>query len=118
LTEERVLLLIANAMTTHTAQMEAHIIAAIDEKFDSRFGELSESVEAMHDVFEKHIDEAFPDGPLLVHKLDHEGRNKWSEIKQRLGVDLIRYTLLGAVAFVFGLLGLGALQWIQRGIHP
>ena len=116
LTEERVLLLISNAMTVNTAAMEERIIKAIDDKFDSRFDELNERVSDMQDVFTDHVEQAFPGGPLVAHKLDHEGRLKWQETKQKLGVDLLRYSMLGAVGFVFILLGLGAVEWIKQGI--
>jgi hypothetical protein len=116
MTEEKVLLMIANAMSTNTAAMEERIIKAIDAKFDSRFNELDERVSAIQDVFTDHVQEAFPGGPLVAHKLDHEGRLKWQETKQKLGVDLLRYSMLGAVGFVFILLGLGALEYIKRAI--
>jgi hypothetical protein len=116
MTEEKVLLMIANALTAHTASMEQRIIDAIDNKFDSRFNELDERVSAIQDVFTDHIQEAFPDGPLVGHKLDHEGRIKWAETKQKLGVDVLRYSLLGAVAFVFVLLGLGVTEWLKQNI--
>ena len=116
MTEEKVLLMISNAMLTNTAAMEERIIKAIDDKFDSRFNELDERISAIQDVFTDHVQEAFPDGPLVGHKLDHEGRIKWAETKQKLGVDLLRYSLLGAVGFVFVLLGLGALEYIKRAI--
>ena len=116
MTEEKVLLLIANAMTANTAEMEARIIKAINDNVDEKVTALSKRVDDMHDVFEDHIQEAFPDGPLVGHKLDHEGRIKWAETKQKLGVDLLRYSLLGAVGFVFILLGLGALEYVKRAI--
>jgi hypothetical protein len=116
LTEEKVLLMISNAMLTNTAAMEERIIKAIDDKFDSRFNELDERISAIQDVFTDHVQEAFPDGPLVGHKLDHEGRIKWAETKHKLGVDVLRYSLLGAVAFVFVLLGLGATEWLKQHI--
>jgi hypothetical protein len=116
LTEEKVLLLIANAMTANTAAMEERIIEAIDKKFDSRFNELDDRVSAIQDVFTDHVQEAFPDGPLVGHKLDHEGRIKWAETKEKLTVDALRYLMLGAVAFVFLLLGLGLMEYIKKGI--
>jgi hypothetical protein len=117
MTEEKVLLLIANAMTANTAEMEARIIKAINDNIDETVTALSKRVDDMHDVFEDHVQEAFPGGPLVAHKLDHEGRMKWAETKQKLGVDLIRYSMLGAVGFVFILLGLGALEYIKRAIQ-
>jgi hypothetical protein len=118
LTEEKVLLLISNAMTTNTAAMEERIIKAIDEKFDSRFNELSESVAAVHDVFEKHIDEAFPEGPLLGHKIDHEGRLKWQRTKERVAEDLVIWSVRGVVGTVVVLIGLGVVAWFQKNILP
>jgi hypothetical protein len=116
LTEEKVLLMIANALTAHTSAMEQRIIDAIDHKFDSRFSELDERISAIQDVFTDHVAEAFPDGPLVGHKLDHEGRIKWAETKHKLGVDLLRYAMLGAVGFVFLLIGLGMMEYIEQGI--
>jgi hypothetical protein len=116
LTEEKVLLMISNAMLTNTAAMEERIIKAMDDKFDSRFNELDERISAIQDVFTDHVQEAFPDGPLVGHKLDHEGRIKWAETKQKLGVDVLRYSLLGAVAFAFVLLGLGVTEWLKQTI--
>jgi hypothetical protein len=116
LTEEKVLLMISNAMLTNTTAMEQRIIDAIDHKFDSRFNELDERVSAIQDVFTDHVQEAFPGGPLVAHKLDHEGRLRWQETKQKLGVDLLRYSLLGAVGCVFLLLGLGVMEYIKKGI--
>jgi hypothetical protein len=117
LTEEKVLLMIANAMTANTAAMEERIIKAINDNIDEKVTALSKRVDDMHDVFEDHVQEAFPGGPLVAHKLDHEGRMRWAETKQKLGVDLIRYSMLGAVGFVFILLGLGALEYIKRAIQ-
>ena len=116
LTEEKVLLLIANSMTAHTAAMEERIITAINKNIDKKVKELDERVDAMHDVFTDHIQEAFPGGPLVAHKLDHEGRLKWQETKQKLGVDLLRYSMLGVVGFVFILLGLGTVEYIKKAI--
>lgn len=116
LSEEKVLLLIANAMTAHTTAMEDRIIEAINKNLNEQVRKLDERVDAMHDVFEAHIAEAFPAGPLIGHKHDHEGRMRWAETKERLLIDLVRYCLLGAVGFVFIVLGLGLTEWVKKGI--
>lgn len=117
LTEEKVLLMINNSVATNTAAMEDRIIAAINHNFDKRLAELDKRIDAVHDIFERHVDEAFPDGPLTGHKMDHEGRMKWAETKQKLTVDILRYVILGAVGLVFVLLGLGLMEYIKKGIQ-
>jgi hypothetical protein len=118
LTEEKVLLLIANAMTTQTAAMEERIIEAINKNFDTRLAELDERIDAVHDVFEKHIGEAFPDGPLLGHRLDHEGRLKWARVKERIAEDLVIWSVRGVAGTVVVLIGLGVVSWFQKNILP
>jgi hypothetical protein len=118
LTEEKVLLMIANALTAQTAAMEDRIIEAIDKKFDSRFNELDERVSAIHDVFTDHVAEAFPDGPLLGHKIDHEGRIKWAQTKEKIVEDLLIWSVRGVAGTVAVLLGLGVVSWFQKNILP
>lgn len=116
LTEEKVLLMISNAVSVQTAAMEERIIEAIDKKFDSRFSELDERVSAIQDVFTDHVQEAFPEGPLLGHKLDHEGRLKWARTKERIAEDLVIWSVRGAVGTVVLLIGLGVVSWFQKNI--
>jgi hypothetical protein len=116
LTEEKVLLLINNSVATNTAAMEERIIKAIDEKFDSRFNELNERVSDIQNVFTDHVQEAFPEGPLLDHKLDHAGRLKWQRTKDRIMEDLVIWSVRGVVGTVVILLGLGVVSWFQKNI--
>jgi hypothetical protein len=114
LTREEVLLMISNAVTTQAAQTEERLGKHIDAKFEAAFKQMDERISAIQDVFTDHVNEAFPDGPLVGHKLDHEGRIKWSKTKEKLAEDMLAWIVKGAVGIVFLLVGLGALEWIKR----
>jgi hypothetical protein len=116
LTEEKVLLLIANAVTTQAAQTEERLTKHIDGRMDEFMKHLDERVSAIQDVFTDHVAEAFPDGPLNEHKEDHEAKRRWRQLKQRIGEDLLLWVVKGLLTAI-GLLGvLGFFEWIKAGI--
>jgi len=116
LTEEKVLLLIANAVSTQAAQTEERLTKHIDDKMEVFMRHLDERVSAIQDVFTDHVAEAFPEGPLNEHKEDHEAKRRWKQLKQKLGEDLLLWVVKGLLTAV-GLLGvLGFFEWIKAGL--
>jgi hypothetical protein len=116
LTEEKVLLLIANAVTTQASQTEERLTKHIDAKMEVFMKHLDERVSAIQDVFTDHVAEAFPDGPLTEHKEDHEAKRRWRKLKERLGEDLLLWVVKGLLTAI-GLIGvLGFFEWIKAGI--
>ena len=116
LTEEKVLLLIANAVSTQAAQTEERLTKHIDDRMEEFLKHLDDRVSAIQDVFTDHVAEAFPDGPLNEHKEDHEAKRRWKQLKQKLGEDLLLWVVKGLLTAV-GLLGvLGFFEWIKAGL--
>jgi hypothetical protein len=116
LTEEKVLLLIANAVSVQAAQTEERLTKHIDERMESMLKHLDDRVSAIQDVFTDHVAEAFPEGPLTDHKDDHEARKRWKLLKAKLGEDLLLWVIKGLLTAV-GLIGvLGFFEWIKAGI--
>jgi hypothetical protein len=114
LTEEKVLLMIANAVTTQAAQTEDRLGKHIDARFEAAFKRMDERISAIQDVFTDHVQEAFPEGPLYGHRMDHEGRITWHKTKEKLVQDLLSWLVKGGVGIVFLLIGIGAMEWIKR----
>jgi hypothetical protein len=116
LTEEKVLLLIANAVTTQASQTEERLTKHIDAKMEVFMQHLDDRVSAIQDVFTDHVAEAFPDGPLTEHREDHEAKRRWKKLKEKLGEDLLLWVIKGLLTAV-GLIGvLGFFEWIKAGI--
>jgi hypothetical protein len=116
LTEEKVLLLIANAVSTQAAQTEERLTRHIDNKMEVFLKHLDERVSAIQDVFTDHVEAAFPDAPLEDHKMDHEVRLKWKRLKEKLGEDLLLWVIKGLLTAIGLLVVLGFFEWIKAGI--
>jgi hypothetical protein len=116
LTEEKVLLMISNAVTTQAAQTEERLTKHIDDRMEAFLKHLDDRVSAIQDVFTDHVQEAFPDGPLTDHKEDHEARRKWKQLKEKLGEDLLLWVIKGLLTAIGLIAVLGFFEWIKAGI--
>lgn len=103
LTQDRVALMIEEAVDKRLSTMESKLMAHIDSKFND-----------IHKVFTDHVEETFPPGPLHKHKAYHEGRIKSAEASEKIKFDLIGWGLKGSLMMVFMLVGWGALEWLKR----
>lgn len=96
----------------------------IREAIDQRIGEteerlkdhMDEKINEIRKIFSDHVSDAFPAGPLVMHRAYHEKRIKSSEATERIKTDLFGWIIKGAIGVVFVLVGMGALEWLKREI--
>ena len=105
LTPDRVALMIEEALEERISKMESRMLAHMDLKFGQ-----------FHKLFTDHVEEAFPPGPLLKHRMDHEGRIRAAATREKIRDDLWAWGIKGAVGLMLFLFAMGALEWIKREI--
>lgn len=94
----------------------------IRDAVDKRIGEaedrlkehMDEKINEIRKIFTSHVDEAFPDGPLVMHRRYHEGRIKSAETTEKIKTDLFGWAVKGVFGIVLLLIGMGALEWLKR----
>lgn len=96
---ERVSLMIQESAAETTATLMQHM----DGKF-----------EQIHKLFQDHVENTFPPGPLHRHKEHHQGLIDSAESMKKLRQDLMGWVVKGGIGIVFVLIGMGALEWLKR----
>lgn len=94
----------------------------IRDAVDKRIGEaedrlkehMDEKINEIRKIFASHVTDAFPEGPLVMHRRYHEGRIKSAETTEKIKTDLFGWAVKGVLGIVLLLVGMGALEWLKR----
>lgn len=100
---DRVALLIEEAVDERIAKMEDKLMLHINQRTSD-----------IHVMMQTHISEAFPHGPLHKHREYHQGKIESAELAGKIKSDILGWVAKGVLAFVMGLLFLGAKDWMQK----
>lgn len=65
-------------------------------------------------IFDQHVIDAFPPGGVHKHREHHQSLIDSAEVAKRIKQDLVAWIIKGSVGIVFVLIGMGALEWLQR----
>jgi hypothetical protein len=68
----------------------------------------------VEEAIDKHIDDAFPDGPRHRHKDHHQKLIDNAESGKKIKLDLQIWAARGVLLFIFSLLLLGGKEWLLR----
>ena len=107
--------MVAEELDTRLAETETNLINHINVKMGQfEVSMASKITEIVNSAIDKHIEEAFPPGPLHKHKDQHQkyidAAGFWKKVVQ----DLQMWALRGILLFFFGILLLGAKEWLVR----
>lgn len=107
--------MVAEELDERLAQMETNFYNHVNLKVGQLELSLTSSIkQIVEDAIDKHIDDAFPDGPLHRHKDHHQKLIDNAESGKRIRLDIQIWLIRGAIGFVGLLLFLGAKEWLLR----
>lgn len=96
-----------NHINARITEVKVHVSTAT-EKIKQ---DLSKSVD---EAIQAHVEEAFPPGPLHLHKGQHQKHIDAAANLKRIIQDLQLWAIRGILLFMAGLLFLGAQSWLAR----
>lgn len=107
--------MVSEEMDRLLAQTETNLMNHMNQKMGQfELSVISSIKKVVEEAIDKHIDDAFPDGPLHRHKDHHQRLIDNAESGRKIRLDLQIWALRGAIAFVGVLLFLGAKEWLIR----
>ena len=75
---------------------------------------LDTALEDFRKILKGHVDETFPEGPLVKHKEYHENKVKAAKSAEQLKADLFGWVIKGGIAIFFVLVTTGAIEVLKR----
>lgn len=107
--------MVSEEMDRLLAQTETNLMNHMNQKMGQfELSVISSIKKVVEEAIDKHIDDAFPDGPLHRHKDHHQRLIDNAESGRKIRLDLQIWALRGVIAFVGVLLFLGAKEWLIR----
>ncbi len=103
--------MVAEELDIRLATTETNLINHIN----MRMGQLDLSLSSkITEAIGKHVEEAFPPGPLHKHKEQHQRHIDAAANSKRIWMDIQLWAIRGVLVFVAGLLFLGGKEWLLR----
>jgi hypothetical protein len=65
-------------------------------------------------ILKGHVDETFPEGPLVKHREYHENKVKAAKSAEQLKSELVGWIIKGGIAIFFVLVTTGAIEVLKR----
>ena len=81
---------------------------------DSVNNKIDAALEDFKVILKGHVDETFPDGPLIKHREYHENKVKAAKTTEQLKADLVGWVIKGGIAVFFLLISVGAMEILKR----
>ena len=107
--------MVAEGLDERLAQMETNFYNHVNLKVGQLELSLTSNIkQIVEDAIDKHIDDAFPDGPLHRHKDHHQKLIDNAESGKKIKLDLQIWAARGVLLFIFSLLLLGGKEWLLR----
>lgn len=107
--------MVAEELDIRLASFETNLMNHINVKFGQfELSTTSKLTQAVNEAIDKHIEDAFPPGPLHRHKEQHQKHIDAAANTKRIWLDVQLWAIRGVLAFVLLLLGLGAKEWMLR----
>lgn len=107
--------MVAEELDIRLATTETNLINHINIKMGQLDVSLSSKITTIvNEAIDKHIEDAFPPGPLHLHKSQHQKHIDAAANTKRIWMDVQLWLVRGIIAFVLLLLGLGAKEWFVR----
>lgn len=107
--------MVAEALEYPLAQMETNLINHVNLKLGQFELSVTSSLKKVVDeAIDKHIEDAFPDGPLHQHKGHHQRLIENANNGKKIKLDMQIWALRGVIGFVLFLLFMGAKEWLIR----
>jgi len=107
--------MVAEELDVRLASFETNLMNHINVKFSQfELSTTSKLTQAVNEAIDKHIDDAFPSGPLHRHKDHHQRLIESAESGKKIKLDVQIWLIRGAITFVGLLLFLGAKEWLLR----
>lgn len=103
--------MVAEELDVRLAATETNLINHINQ----RMGQLDVSLSTkITEAIGKHVEDAFPPGPLHLHKAQHQKHIDAAANTKRILMDIQLWAIRGVLLFFFGLLVLGGKEWLVR----
>jgi hypothetical protein len=107
--------MVAEELDERLAQTETKLINHMNLKMGQFELSVTSSLKTIvEEAIDKHIDDAFPDGPLHRHKDHHQKLIDNAESGKKIKLDLQIWAARGVLLFIFSLLLLGGKEWLLR----
>lgn len=107
--------MVAEELDDRLAQTETNLMNHMNHKMGQfELSVIASLKQVVEEAIDKHIDDAFPDGPLHRHKDHHQRLIENAESGKKIRLDLQIWALRGLIAFVGFLLFIGAKEWLLR----
>lgn len=107
--------MVAEELDVRLAAMETNLINHINIKMGQfEVSMTSKMTQIVNEAIDRHIDDAFPPGPLHKHKEQHQKHIDAAANSKRIWQDVQLWAVRGIILFVLGLLALGAKEWLLR----
>lgn len=107
--------MVAEEIDAKFASFETNLLQHLNVKFGqfelSMGNKITQAVDA---AISKHVEEAFPPGPLHMHKAQHQKHIDSAANTKRIWQDVQLWAVRGVIVFVLGLLALGSKEWLIR----
>lgn len=107
--------MVAEELDVRLAATETNLINHINVKIGQLDVSLSSKLtKVVNEAIDKHVEDAFPPGPLHLHKAQHQKHIDAAANTKRIWMDIQLWAIRGVLLFVFGLLVLGSKEWLLR----
>lgn len=107
--------MVAEELDARLSTTESNLINHINIKMGQfEMSMTSKMTEIVNDAIDKHIDDAFPPGPLHKHKEQHQKHIDAAENGKKIKLDIQIWAIRGGLGILFLLVGLGAKEWLLR----
>ncbi len=114
---------IADMVAEEVDSIVANSQSSLMLHFDAKIAQMHVGMKAMTEEIVKaaveaalkaHIEAAYPPGPLHKHKDHHQGLIDSAEQWKKIKTDIVTWAIRGTIAFVFYVIGSGAIALAQR----
>lgn len=107
--------MVAEEIDVKFASFETNLLQHLNTKFGQFELSMGNKItQAVNEAITKHVDEAFPPGPLHKHKEQHQKHIDAAANTRRIIQDIQLWAVRGVVTAMFVLLLLGAKEWWAR----
>lgn len=107
--------MVAEELDVRLAAFETNLMNHINVKFGQfELSTTSKLTQAVNEAIDKHIDDAFPPGPLHKHKEQHQKHIDAAEAGKKIKMDIQIWAIRGIIIFFLALVGIGAKEWLLR----
>lgn len=107
--------MVAEEIDERFASFETKLLQHLNVKFGQFELSMGQKItQAVDAGISKHVEEAFPPGPLHKHKEQHQKHIDAAANSRRIWQDIQLWAARGIILFIGGLLFLGGKEWLVR----